>query len=443
MNVRKIITYIDEVLTEGGRPVDPPARTAVVVAVIENPWAGQGFVEDLGPGIDGTASDLGKLLTPRVVEALGVPVEAFGKAAIVGLDGEIEHGSALIHTLKFGDHFRKATDATTLLPAVEKRQLPARCSTCRSSTSPTPPSAHTTRASRCGWPMPRTPTRSSWDWPPLGRVARRHGSRRSPPSSDRPLRCLAPHRHRHRSRRRAPARRRARPRHVGPLPARARSGVSGDHGGSPRPRRLPRGSARHLARRPGCRCRRPPRGDRRRAGPPRRVLARRSGGAVRRRHSTGSGCDPVPGQQRGAANTSRTPGGSGSPGGRTQRPAATVEVAVSRWFDAPWRHREPELVATVRRTMLANDPSSYLACYTVFADGDTQVGPLVGQITAPDTRDHRQRRPRLHARDGIPPGRGDPGRSRRGRRGGTPPAAPGAPRELTQALTKHFERTKP
>ena len=121
MNVRKIITYIDEVLTEGGRPVDPPARTAVVVAVIENPWAGQGFVEDLGPGIDGTASDLGKLLAPRVVEALGVPVEAFGKAAIVGLDGEIEHGSALIHTLKFGDHFRKATDATTLLPAVEKR----------------------------------------------------------------------------------------------------------------------------------------------------------------------------------------------------------------------------------------------------------------------------------------------------------------------------------
>ena len=39
----------------------------------------------------------------------------------VGLDGEIEHGSALIHTLKFGDHFRKAADATTLLPAVEKR----------------------------------------------------------------------------------------------------------------------------------------------------------------------------------------------------------------------------------------------------------------------------------------------------------------------------------
>lgn len=121
MNVRKIVTYVDEVVTEGGRPVSPPARSAVVVAVIENPWAGDGFVEDLTPGIDATASDVGELLAARVVAALGVPVEAYGKAAIVGLDGEVEHGSALIHTLKFGDHFRKAAEATTLLPAVEKR----------------------------------------------------------------------------------------------------------------------------------------------------------------------------------------------------------------------------------------------------------------------------------------------------------------------------------
>jgi hypothetical protein len=121
MNIRKIVTFVDEVLSEGGRPVDPSARTAVVAAIIKNPWAGEGFVEDLAPGIDANASDLGKLLAAAVVASLGQPVEAFGKAAIVGLNGEIEHGSALIHTLKFGDHFRKATDATTLLPAVEKR----------------------------------------------------------------------------------------------------------------------------------------------------------------------------------------------------------------------------------------------------------------------------------------------------------------------------------
>jgi hypothetical protein len=121
MNVRKIVTTVEEIRAEGGREVAPAARIAVVAAVIENPWAGQGFVEDLAPGIDATASDLGALLAPAVLDALEAPAEAYGKAAIVGLDGEIEHGSALIHTLKFGDHFRKAAGATTLLPAVEKR----------------------------------------------------------------------------------------------------------------------------------------------------------------------------------------------------------------------------------------------------------------------------------------------------------------------------------
>ncbi|MFF3492076.1 amino acid synthesis family protein [Streptomyces sp. NPDC002795] len=123
MNLRKILTYVEDIHAEGGRPVDSVARTAVVLAVIENPWAGQGFVTDLLPGIDEVAPQLGELLAPRVVEALGAPVEAYGKAAIVGLDGEVEHGSALIHTLKFGDHFRKAANATTLLPAVEKRAV--------------------------------------------------------------------------------------------------------------------------------------------------------------------------------------------------------------------------------------------------------------------------------------------------------------------------------
>lgn len=121
MNVRKITTLVEETLSEGGRPVEPTARVVMVAAVIENPWEGQGFVEDLSAGIDAVASDLGALLAPRVMEALGAPLEAYGKAAIVGLDGEIEHGSALIHTLKFGNHFRDAAQASTLLPAVEKR----------------------------------------------------------------------------------------------------------------------------------------------------------------------------------------------------------------------------------------------------------------------------------------------------------------------------------
>jgi len=119
--VRKIVTVIEEIQQEGGRAVSPAARVAVVAAVIQNPWAGLGFVEDLAAGIEATASEVGALLAPLVLDALGAPAQAYGKAAIVGLNGEIEHGSALIHTLKFGDHFRKAASATTLLPAVEKR----------------------------------------------------------------------------------------------------------------------------------------------------------------------------------------------------------------------------------------------------------------------------------------------------------------------------------
>ncbi|GAB2963435.1 amino acid synthesis family protein [Amycolatopsis acidiphila] len=120
MKVRKTVTQVEETITENGRPVDPPSRIAVVLAVIENPWHGAGYVEDLLPAIDDVAPALGALLAPLVVEALGRPVEAYGKAAIVGLGGEVEHGSGLIHTLKFGNFFRDAANATTLLPAVEK-----------------------------------------------------------------------------------------------------------------------------------------------------------------------------------------------------------------------------------------------------------------------------------------------------------------------------------
>ena len=91
MKLRKLVTIIEETTSEGGRPVDPVHRVAIVLAVIENPWAGQGFVADLAPLIDEVAPQLGELLSARCVEALGVPAEAYGKAGIVGLDGELEH----------------------------------------------------------------------------------------------------------------------------------------------------------------------------------------------------------------------------------------------------------------------------------------------------------------------------------------------------------------
>lgn len=73
MELRKLTTTVDEIFSEGDHDVDPVKRVVVVAAVIKNPWAGQGFVDDLAPGIDANASELGALLAPRVMEALGVP----------------------------------------------------------------------------------------------------------------------------------------------------------------------------------------------------------------------------------------------------------------------------------------------------------------------------------------------------------------------------------
>lgn len=124
MTVKRIYTFVEETLVDAGEPVAPAARVAVVAAVIDNPWAGQGYVRDLQPGIVRTAPDLGRLLAERVVAALDAPVEAYGKGAIVGINGELEQGSGLIHTLMFGNSLRDLTGATTLLPAVEKRAAP-------------------------------------------------------------------------------------------------------------------------------------------------------------------------------------------------------------------------------------------------------------------------------------------------------------------------------
>lgn len=121
MKVRKLVTLVQETQAEGGEPLSSPATVAFAGAVITNPWAGRGFVEDLSPSINESAPRLAELLVPRLISVLDRPVEAYGKAAIVGVNGEIEHGSGLIHTLQFGDPFRNAVAGTTLLPAVEKR----------------------------------------------------------------------------------------------------------------------------------------------------------------------------------------------------------------------------------------------------------------------------------------------------------------------------------
>jgi hypothetical protein len=88
-----------------------------VAAVIANPWAGRGFVEDLRTDILRLAPPLGDVLVPMVVEAAGGPeaIEAYGKAAVVGTAGEVEHASGFIHTLRFGNKFREAAGGTSYL----------------------------------------------------------------------------------------------------------------------------------------------------------------------------------------------------------------------------------------------------------------------------------------------------------------------------------------
>jgi len=115
--IRKTLTYVESVLIEGGRAAPRPLKLIAAAAVLRNPWAGRGFVEDLKPEIHVIAPELGVLLTAMILEAAGGPdkVEGYGKTAVVGLDGELEHANALIHTLRFGNHYRQALGAKTYL----------------------------------------------------------------------------------------------------------------------------------------------------------------------------------------------------------------------------------------------------------------------------------------------------------------------------------------
>ena len=115
--IRKTLLQVETTLIEGGKAAAVPLKMIAAVAVVKNPWAGMGFVEDLKPAIHDVAPELGALLTAMILDAAGsgAAVEAYGKAAVVGLDGEVEHASALIHTLRFGNHYRSAVGAKSYL----------------------------------------------------------------------------------------------------------------------------------------------------------------------------------------------------------------------------------------------------------------------------------------------------------------------------------------
>ncbi len=121
-NIRKLIVQVDEVRKEMGQTIDPPTRRAVAIAVIENPYAGR-YSENLDELI-AIGEELGALLGQKAVAALGIaPGEAqsYGKAAIVGESGELEHAAAILHP-KLGAPLRAAVEkGAALVPSAKKR----------------------------------------------------------------------------------------------------------------------------------------------------------------------------------------------------------------------------------------------------------------------------------------------------------------------------------
>ena len=119
--IRKLIVQVDETRLEAGQTIDPPTRKALAMAVIENPFAGR-FETNLDELI-AIGEELGALLGEKCVQALGIePCQAhsYGKAAIVGEAGELEHAAAILHP-KLGAPLRRAVEkGAALVPSAKK-----------------------------------------------------------------------------------------------------------------------------------------------------------------------------------------------------------------------------------------------------------------------------------------------------------------------------------
>ena len=119
--IRKLIVQVDETRIEMGRPVTPPTRRALAMAVIENPFAGR-YEENLDALI-AIGEELGGLLGDKCIAALGIApgaAQSYGKAAIVGEVGELEHAAAILHP-KLGAPLRKAVEkGAALVPSAKK-----------------------------------------------------------------------------------------------------------------------------------------------------------------------------------------------------------------------------------------------------------------------------------------------------------------------------------
>jgi hypothetical protein len=119
--IRKLAVFLDETHLEMGQTIAPPTRRAAAVAVIENPFAGR-FEPDL-EALMQIGAELGDLLGRRCVAALGIEpaqAESYGKAAMVGEAGELEHAAAILHP-RLGAPLRAAVEKGAALVASSKK----------------------------------------------------------------------------------------------------------------------------------------------------------------------------------------------------------------------------------------------------------------------------------------------------------------------------------
>ncbi len=123
--IRKLVVCVEETWREMGREIAPPTRKAIAAAVIENPFADR-YHEDLSD-LSEIGAELGGLLGQRCVEALGIApekAESYGKAAMVGEAGELEHAAAILHP-KLGAPLREAVEkGAALVPSSKKMGSP-------------------------------------------------------------------------------------------------------------------------------------------------------------------------------------------------------------------------------------------------------------------------------------------------------------------------------
>ena len=121
VDIRKVVTFVEETRREMGREVVPATRRAAAAAVIQNPLAGR-YREDLEILMQ-IGEELGDLLGRSAVDALAVKaheVESYGKAAVVGTSGELEHAAAILHP-RLGKPLRAAVDkGAALVPSSKK-----------------------------------------------------------------------------------------------------------------------------------------------------------------------------------------------------------------------------------------------------------------------------------------------------------------------------------